>query len=157
MTSNLNCNALLEAAENLLNEDTVAPETRLQALCQLLKDRVAHYDWVGFYFVNPDAERELILGPYAGAPTEHTRIPFGRGICGQAAATEQTFIVQDVANESNYLSCSADVRSEIVLPILKGDAILGELDIDSHQLAPFTDEDERCLGAICDRVAALLA
>jgi L-methionine (R)-S-oxide reductase len=157
LTSDLNCDVLLKAAEGLLNNDAASLEARLQALCQFLKDHVAHYDWVGFYLVDPNVERELVLGPYAGAPTEHTRIPFGQGICGQAAATEQTFIVQDVALESNYLSCSPDVRSEIVLPILKGDAILGELDIDSHQLAPFTDEDARCLGAICDLVASLFA
>ena len=128
----------------------------LDRICALLKDEVPHYDWVGFYLVDPDAKRELILGPYAGAPTEHTRIPFGAGICGQAAATESTFIVQDVTRETNYLSCSPDVRSEIVVPILKEDVIVGELDIDSHSLAPFTDQDQAFLSEVCAQVAPLL-
>ncbi len=91
-----------------------------------------------------------------GAPTDHTRIPFGKGICGQAAATENTFIVQDVTLETNYLSCSPDVRSEIVVPILKDGVVVGELDIDSHALAPFTDQDQAFLDAVCAQVAPLL-
>lgn len=112
---------------------------------------------MGFYLVDPQAERELILGPYVGAPTEHTRIAFGQGICGQAAETEMTFIVPDVALESNYLSCSPMVRSEIVIPILYQDRVVGELDIDSHTLAPFTDEDRAFLEQVCQRVAGLFA
>ena len=132
------------------------PDEILERICAVLKDEVSHYDWVGFYLVDPDAERELVLGPYVGAPTEHTRIPFGKGICRQAAATESTFIVQDVTQETNYLSCSPDVRSEIVVPILKEDVIVGELDIDSHALAPFTDQDQAFLDAVCAQVAPLL-
>ena len=128
----------------------------LERICGLLKNEVPHYNWVGFYLVDPDAKRELVLGPYVGAPTDHTRIPFGKGICGQAAATETTFIVQDITLETNYLSCSPDVRSEIVVPILKGDRVVGELDIDSHALAPFTDGDQAFLDAVCARVAPLL-
>jgi len=128
----------------------------LERICAALKDEVPHYNWVGFYLVDPDAERELVLGPYVGAPTDHTRISFGKGICGQAAATENTFIVQDVTLETNYLSCSPDVRSEIVIPILKEDVIVGELDIDSHALAPFTDQDQAFLNTVCARVAPLL-
>ena len=128
----------------------------LEKICAVLKDEVPHYNWVGFYLVDPDAERKLVLGPYVGTPTNHTRIPFGKGICGQAAATENTFIVQDVTLETNYLSCSPDVRSEIVVPILKGDVIVGELDIDSHALAPFTDQDQAFLDAVCAQVAPLL-
>ncbi len=145
-------------AESATNESSAAA-TRTNALstiCTLLKDNVAHYDWVGFYLVDPDANQELVLGPYVGAATEHTRIPFGRGICGQAAATEETFIIQDVIEESNYLSCSPDVRSEIVLPILKAGVIVGELDIDSHRFAPFTDDDEIFLTKVCELVAPLL-
>jgi len=128
----------------------------LESICAMLKVTVPHYDWVGFYLVDPDAEAELILGPYVGAPTDHTRIPFGKGICGQAAATENTFIVQDVTLETNYLSCSPDVRSEIVVPILKDGVVVGELDIDSHALAPFTDQDQAFLDAVCAQVAPLL-
>lgn len=136
-------------------DETKTPHA-LQTICSLLKEQVAHYDWVGFYLVDPHSDRELILGPYAGAPTDHIRIPFGRGICGQAAATEATFVIQDVLEETNYLSCSPDVRSEIVLPIMKGPQIAGELDIDSHKLAPFTDEDEAFLEDVCDLIAPLI-
>lgn len=134
---------------------TAERDELLLHICEILRDNVPHYDWVGFYLVDPEAERELVLGPYVGAPTDHTRIPFGKGICGQAAATENTFIVQDVTLETNYLSCSPDVRSEIVVPILKDGVILGELDIDSHVAAPFTDEDQALLDAVCTRVATL--
>ena len=131
----------------------------LQTACDLLKTNVPHYDWVGFYLVNRDDARELVLGPFAGEPTEHVRIPFGRGICGQAAAREETFVVQDVSKEPDYLSCSAMVRSEIVVPIFSARhgtrRIVGELDIDSHALAAFTDEDRRFLEAVCEVVASV--
>jgi L-methionine (R)-S-oxide reductase len=128
----------------------------LGRICALLEAEVAHYDWVGFYLVDPNAERELVLGPYVGAPTDHVRIPFGKGICGQAADTEAVFIIQDVSQETNYLSCSPDVRSEIVVPILKDGAILGELDIDSHDLAPFSAHDRAFLESVCAAVAVML-
>jgi GAF domain-containing protein len=131
-------------------------DTKLQAICGLLRAEVAHYDWVGFYLVDPQADQELVLGPYVGAPTEHTRIPFGRGICGQAAATEQTFLIQDVSLETNYLSCSPDVQSEIVVPIMRDGTVLGELDIDSHARAPFTPQDRSFLEWVCSTVAPLL-
>ena len=128
----------------------------LGGICTLLKDEVPHYNWVGFYLVDPDADRELVLGPYVGAPTEHARIPFGRGICGQAADTEETFIIQDVSQETNYLSCSPDVRSEIVVPILRNREVLGEIDIDSHALAPFSPQDRAFLESVCACVAVII-
>ncbi len=128
---------------------------KLQAICELLRDRVAHYDWVGFYLIEPSAT-DLVLGPYAGEPTEHVRIPVGRGICGQAAETKQTFVVQDVSQESNYLSCSPKVRSEIVVPILRDGKVVGELDIDSHALEAFSEEDTAFLEGICKAVGSLL-
>ncbi|MGC9520388.1 MAG: GAF domain-containing protein [Anaerolineae bacterium] len=139
-----------------LLERPLSRDEKLEALCALLRDQVPHYDWVGFYLVDSEAERELVLGPYVGAPTEHTRIPFGEGICGQAADTEQTFIVQDVSLETNYLSCSPDVRSEIVVPLVRDGEVLGELDIDSHALSPFTAQDHAFLEQVCHRVAPLL-
>jgi L-methionine (R)-S-oxide reductase len=131
-------------------------DAKLDAICALLEANVSHYDWVGFYLVDPEAERELILGSYVGAPTEHTHIAFGHGICGQAAENMSTFLVQDVTLETNYLSCSPDVRSEIVVPILCGDKdVVGELDIDSHALAPFTDADRAFLEQVCHEVSRL--
>ena len=121
---------------------------KLYAVCKLLKDNLPDYDWVGFYLVDKDNDRELVLGPYLGDPTNHIRIPFGQGICGQAAETEKTFIVDDVTAENNYLSCSINVKSEIVVPIFKDDRIIGELDIDSHRRSAFSERDEQFLTEI---------
>jgi GAF domain-containing protein len=145
---------LLSNVREIVAQDTPR-EVALAAICELLAREVPHYDWVGFYLVDPERPQELVLGPFEGAPTEHTRIAFGQGICGQAAATELTFVVQDVSQETNYLSCSPHVRSEIVVPIFKDGAVVGELDIDSHELAPFTDADQAFLEAVCAEVARL--
>jgi GAF domain-containing protein len=131
-------------------------DDKLKKVCQLLFDQVEHYDWVGFYLVSDIKERELVLGPFAGEPTEHTNIAFGEGICGQAAETGKLFLVQDVTKETNYLSCSPIVRSEIVLPIFKDGILVGELDIDSHQLEPFDEMDTILLNGVCDLVASLI-
>ncbi len=140
---------VLKEVENALSS-AESPETALRSVCTLLREGVEHYDWVGFYMVEGD---ELVLGPYSGAPTEHVRIGFGEGICGQAAETGNVFVVQDVSKESNYLSCSPDVRSEIVLPIYDDGEIIGELDIDSHRISPFGDEDRKMLEKVCSMVA----
>ncbi|MBD3285481.1 GAF domain-containing protein [candidate division WOR-3 bacterium] len=128
----------------------------LEEVCKILKDKVPHYDWVGFYLTDPNVERQLVLGPYSGAPTEHVRIGFGQGICGQAAETKKTFIVQDVSAETNYLACSPDVRSEIVLPLLHQGEVMGELDIDSHTTGAFSEEDRGFLLKVCYAVSRLL-
>jgi len=93
-------------------------DEKLETICELLRDGVAHYDWVRFYVV-AESKRDLVLGPFAGEPTEHVRIPFGKGMCGQTAEREETFIVQDVSQETGYLSCSLKVQSEIVVPFSK--------------------------------------
>ena len=129
--------------------------TILQNISKLLKEEVEYYDWVGFYLVDINNPDELILGPFEGAPTEHTRIPFGQGVCGQVASKGQTMIVQDVAQESNYLSCSMDVQSEIVVPIIKDEKFIGEIDIDSHKKAPFTKEDTAFLENIAQKISEL--
>jgi GAF domain-containing protein len=121
----------------------------LTHICQLLRDNIPNYDWVGFYMVNPDNDKELLLGPYSGAPTEHVRIPFGKGICGQAAETKKTLIIDDVSKEKNYLACSLSVKSEIVVPIIRNGKIIGELDLDSHAAAAFDERDRRFLEEIC--------
>ncbi|MCX7995464.1 MAG: GAF domain-containing protein [candidate division WOR-3 bacterium] len=134
---------LLRQIKNIV-ENPVGAEEKLTKICKLLKDSVPYYNWVGFY-VADNEKRELNLGPYIGEPTEHTRIPFGRGICGQAAERRETFVVQDVSKETNYLACSLKVKSEIVVPVFKDDKVVAEIDIDSHELAPFTEEDKEFL------------
>lgn len=126
-----------------------------QKICDLLKAEVPHYDWVGFYFKNGD-KRELILGPYAGAPTDHTLIPFGKGICGQVAESNQNFVVPDVQAQDNYIACSISVKSEIVVPLFKEGINIGQIDIDSNQLNPFDSKDERFLEFVCELVAKKL-
>ena len=120
----------------------------------LLKSEVYHYDWVGFYLLDKD-QSKLILGPYCGKPTEHTQIPVGKGVCGQVAENNQLKIVQDISQESNYIACSIDVQSEIVVPILKDGKFVAEIDIDSHSPGPFTSEDEIFLTSICQKLTVL--
>jgi GAF domain-containing protein len=130
-------------------------DAKLQEVCELLKREVGHYDWVGFYFRNGDKE-ELKLGPYAGAPTDHTIIPFGKGICGQVAVSNQNFVVPDVKAQNNYIACSITVKSEIVVPLFVNGENIGQIDIDSNTLDPFTEDDERFLEFVNSEVAKIL-
>ncbi len=148
--------ALFREIKSTISSSGMSRNERMRKVCELLKDRISHYGWVGFYLTDPDNNRELVLGPYAGDPTDHVRIPFGSGICGQAAEREETFVVQDVSRESNYLSCSINVRSEIVVPIFKDGKVAGEIDIDSHEISPFTDEDRIFLEQVSGAVADIL-
>lgn len=124
----------------------------LQLVCDLLFREVPHYDWFGFYLAVP-SQRMLVLGPYQGEPTDHLRIPYGRGICGQAADRRETFLVEDVNAQDNYLSCSIHVKSEIVVPIFRNGEIAGEIDIDSHTVGAFGDADRMFLERLADLVA----
>lgn len=135
--------------------DTLLPrDEKLQAICQLLNENVAHYNWVGFYFANHE-NKTLHLGSYVGAPTDHTVIPFGKGICGQVAESNANFVVPDVAAQDNYIACSFTVKSEIVVPLFVNGINIGQIDIDSHVLDPFTTEDERFLEFVNSEVATL--
>ena len=139
----------------LLGRSDLKTDIRLQQVCELLKNTVAHYDWVGFYFKNGDKE-ELKLGPYAGEPTDHTIIPFGKGICGQVALSNENFVVPDVQAQDNYIACSIDVKSEIVVPLFANGENIGQIDIDSNTPDPFTKEDERFLEFLNGEVAKIV-
>lgn len=128
---------------------------RLQLICELLKENVPYYDWVGFYFKNGDKE-ELKLGPFAGEPTDHIIIPFGKGICGQVALSNKNFVVPDVKAQDNYIACSLTVKSEIVVPLFVNGENVGQIDIDSNTPDPFTQEDERFLEFVNKEVAKIL-
>lgn len=145
---------ILEKVETILDAGGER-DAQLQAICELLDAEVLHYDWVGFYLVEPGT-RTLVLGPFVGEPTEHVRIPFGKGVCGQAAESEQTVVVEDVSAEDNYLSCSANVRSEMVVPIFTSGELAGELDIDSHEPSAFDNDDAELLERIASMVSELL-
>ena len=130
-------------------------EQTLLLICELLKSEIPYYDWVGFYFKNGD-KKELKLGPYAGSATDHTIIPFGKGICGQVAVSNKNFVVPDVKAQDNYIACSLTVKSEIVIPLFVNGENIGQIDIDSNTLNPFTKEDEQFLEFVCAKVAVLL-
>lgn len=129
----------------------LAGDDGLTAAVALLHERVAHFSWVGFYRLE---ENELVLGPWRGpAATEHVRIPIGQGICGAAAASGQTEVVDDVTGDGRYLACFPSTRSEIVVPVRRGGRVIGELDVDSDRSAAFGPADRRLL----EHVAALIA
>ena len=126
----------------------------LQESSELLKGTVSHYDWVGFYILDEQG-LNLILGPYSGHPTEHTIIALGKGVCGQVAQNNTLKVVQDVRKEENYIACSLDVKSEIVVPITRNGKFVAEIDIDSHSPSPFTSDDQEFLIAVCYRLSEL--
>ena len=150
----MNIDFLQDKIVDIIQSDTNKDET-LQEICNLLKKEVFYYDWVGFYFKNGN-KKELKLSKFAGEETEHTIIPFGKGICGQVAESNQNFVVQDVSEQDNYISCGWKVKSEIVIPIFIGNENIGQIDIDSHTKNAFTKKDEELLEFICKKVASIL-
>ncbi|MGP1992237.1 GAF domain-containing protein [Zobellia laminariae] len=147
-------NDLRIKTSSILNSNSLSVDERLLKLCELLKETIPHYDWVGFYFKNGNKE-ELKLGPYAGAPTDHVIIPFGKGICGQVAVSNENFVVPDVKAQDNYIACSITVKAEIVVPLFIDGENVGQIDIDSNTPDPFTDEDERFLEFVNTEVAKI--
>ncbi|GAA3509974.1 GAF domain-containing protein [Aquimarina addita] len=139
----------------ILGKNDTSITDRLHEVCQLLKDTITYYDWVGFYFKNGDKE-ELKLRTYVGEETSHEIIPFGAGICGQVAVSNKNFVVPDVQAQDNYIACSISVKSEIVIPLFKDGENIGQIDIDSNSRDPFTEEDERFLEFVNQEVATIL-
>ena len=148
-----------ELSNRLINElgkfNALSKIDLQEAIVQWLDEEVPYYNWTGFYFMN-DEKQQLEIGPYVGAYTDHTVIPYGRGICGQVAVSGKTFEVPDVHAQDNYLACSLATKSEIVVPIYKGENLIGQIDIDSHELDPFTQEDHDLLEAVANFVAQRL-
>ncbi len=124
----------------------------LTTICTHLYNDVKYYSWVGFYFMN-HTNQTLHLGPFAGKPTDHTVISFGKGICGQVAISGKTYIAEDVSRESNYIACSIEVKSEIVLPLYVEGKLVAQLDIDSHEVNAFGKEDEKQLNDLLEFLA----
>jgi L-methionine (R)-S-oxide reductase len=137
--------------------------TSLQSfIVEIIAQRLPYYNWTGFYMLDPDDSETLALGPFQGAPTEHVRIPVSQGICGAAVAQNDTVIVDDVHSDPRYLACSLGTKSEIVVPIRVNDAVVGEIDIDSHDLGAFSVHDkeflEKCaaiVGGFMERTQAV--
>jgi L-methionine (R)-S-oxide reductase len=120
-------------------------ESLQQRMVETIAQRLPRYNWTGFYMLDPSDPKMLVLGPFVGAPTPHVRIPVDQGICGAAVASGETVIVEDVNADPRYLSCSIETKSEIVVPIYAHGAVIGEIDIDSHNLAAFTNTDRAFL------------
>jgi GAF domain-containing protein len=133
----------------------VSSRVLMEQIAGKLHTEMLKYNWVGFYMLEKGVEHPaLVLGPYVGAMTPHTRISLNQGICGAAASSGQTVVVDDVAADPRYLACSVETKSEIVVPIFVSGRVVGELDIDSHFPAAFGREDrtlvERCASLVGD-------
>jgi GAF domain-containing protein len=140
----------------ITNDITLPVFDRLKGVCQLLQDNLEAYDWVGFYFAN-HKEKTLHLSAYVGEPTDHLTIPFGKGICGQVAESNSNFVVPDVSSQDNYIACSITVKAEIVVPLFIDGVNVGQIDIDSKTIDPFSVEDENFLIFVNEEVAKLLS
>jgi L-methionine (R)-S-oxide reductase len=126
-----------------LAESSSTAHELMQEMVKLLHERMLKYNWVGFYMLEPGAQPPaLILGAFEGAMTPHTRIPLNQGICGAAASSGQTVVVDDVRKDPRYLACSLETKSEIVVPVFVHGEVVGELDIDSHFPAAFTADHQ---------------
>jgi len=138
----------------ILEQSAIKRDEKLMQICALLEKNISYYTWVGFYFANHETQT-LHLGPYVGAPTEHTVIPFGKGICGQVAVSNENFVVPDVAAQDNYIACNFTVKAEIVVPLFVNGENIGQIDIDSNILDPFTESDERFLEFVNTEISKL--
>ena len=149
MTSN---HALLNSISQLAATALDSRELMAKTVHLLQRER-PHYHWVGFYMLEGDV---LVLGPFVGKPTEHVRIPLNQGICGAAASTGQTIVIDDVTADPRYLACSLETRSEIVVPIRRDGRVVGELDLDSDTPAAFTAEDRELLEGVAEIIGGKL-
>ena len=136
----------IEDVRNEVNQMALVARTAddlMRSMAKHLHERMLKYNWVGFYMLEPGAKPPvLVLGAFEGAMTPHTRIPLNQGICGAAASSGQTVVVDDVNRDPRYLACSLETKSEIVVPVFAHGKVVGELDIDSHFPAAFTPEHQ---------------
>lgn len=139
-------------AEEITAAITAAPNAAvaMDDTVRILKERLSHYTWAGIYLLEGE---ELVLGPYIGKPSPHTRIPLNQGICGAAASAKATIIVDDVNSDPRYLACSIETRSEIVVPIMREGMVLGEIDVDSDGVAAFGPSDRELLETVANALA----
>jgi L-methionine (R)-S-oxide reductase len=138
---------------NALASCATSAQELMEGITKLLHQKMLRYNWVGFYMLEKEGKQDmLVLGPFRGTMTPHTRIPLNQGICGAAASTGKTIVIDDVSADSRYLACSLETKSEIVVPVFVEKKVVGELDIDSHFLAAFSADDR----TICEHAAAVL-
>ena len=144
---------ILAQIQLMLTKDELTVVQGLTAICDLLQKKLKNYDWVGFYF-SDFKDQMLYLKAFAGTPTNHTSIPFGKGICGQVALSNKNFLVPEVTAEDNYIACSLDVRSELVVPLFFEGKNIGQIDVDSKTPDRFTNKDINLLRNICNLVSS---
>jgi len=145
--------AELTSQLNALAASASSAKRLMEGITKLLHQKMLRYNWVGFYMLEKEDNQDmLVLGPFRGTMTPHTRIPLNQGICGAAASTGKTIVIDDVGADSRYLACSLETKSEIVVPVFVEKNVVGELDIDSHFLAAFTPDDR----VIYEHAAAVL-
>jgi len=138
---------------NALAATATSTQQLMEGIAKLLHQKMLRYNWVGFYMLEKEGPQDmLVLGPFRGTMTPHTRIPLNQGICGAAASTGKTIVIDDVSADPRYLACSLETKSEIVVPVFVDKKVVGELDIDSHFLAAFTPDDR----TLCEHAAAIL-
>lgn len=153
MTTAQTKSADLIPALDTLAKTSPSADALMKGIVALLHEKLTRYNWIGFYMLEKEGDRDvLVLGPFKGTMTPHTRIPLNQGICGAAASTGKTVVVDDVNSDSRYLACSLETKSEIVVPVFVHGKVAGELDIDSHFLAAFGPEDRK----LCEHAATLL-
>ena len=137
---------------DILAKNPTSAKLLMEGIVALLHEKLTRYNWVGFYLLEKEGGDVLVLGPFKGTMTPHTRIPLNQGICGAAASTGKTIVVDDVNSDSRYLACSLETKSEIVVPVFVHGKVAGELDIDSHFHAAFGTDDR----ILCEHAATLL-
>ena len=150
-TANLKATDLISELDALA-KSAPSGEALMKAIVALLHEKLTKYNWVGFYMLEKIGGDTLVLGPFKGTMTPHTRIPLNQGICGAAASSGRTIVVDNVNSDPRYLACSLETKSEIVVPVFVHGKVAGELDIDSHFLAAFGPDDRQ----LCEHAAALL-
>ena len=148
--------SILDLARQLASASS-SLEALQGGVVKAISERLPHYNWAGFYMLDPADPKMLVLGPFVGEPTPHVRIPVHQGICGAAVASASTVVVDDVHADPRYLSCSIKTRSEIVVPIFVRNKVAGELDIDSHIPAAFADSDLAFLEELAQIVGDYIA
>lgn len=142
---------------DLLAASNSTPEQFMTSICELLHEKMLKYNWVGFYMLDHSGPEPMLqLGPFVGTMTPHTRIPLNQGICGAAASSGQTVVVDDVNTDSRYLACSIETKSEIVVPVFVRGKVVGELDIDSHYHAAFTPADRQLVEFCAQAVGSFI-
>jgi GAF domain-containing protein len=146
-------NQIITSVAEYTSKAGVDKTEAMQFACETIHNSLENYDWVGFYLCSQEEKDMLVLGPYVGEPTDHLKIPFGKGICGQTAVSQKTFLIDDVSKEENYIACSIHVKSEIVVPMFKEGQMIGQIDIDSSQFSAFSEEDDIFLNKICQIIA----